>query len=294
MHFLFLATGVFLAGLGAKWELIESHGIDLATKDAWGGHAKQTILPWLKGHIDYWDNFWQPWNNHYIGFSRLWAIAMTLISGHWENQFSCTISSIIPCMTACFLLFIFRNLINGIGFFLILLSVLTALCFHNGHENTLESFQVTFYLGIASTVGALALMNSDKHYRIIIGFLSLLFSASCIASTPILISSLFITICLSIFFRKSIDSKDILKFLFLAAATFHSFNLIISTVGMENVHQANSVKAFLIRTFEMLSYPYATQSGAWSIVLSAIVMCPTVVFLGYILLSKKTLNVNLT
>ena len=98
LHFLFLATGIFLAGLGTKWELIESHGIDLATKDAWGGHAKQTILPWVKGHIDYWDNFCQPWNNHYIGVPRLWAIGMTSISGHWENQFSCTISSIIPCI----------------------------------------------------------------------------------------------------------------------------------------------------------------------------------------------------
>ena len=142
--FLFLTIGIFFAGLGAKWELIESSGIDLATKDAWGGYAKQTILPWLTGNLDYWENFWQPWTNHHIGFSRLWAIGMTFISGHWENQFSCTFSSIIPCITACFLLFIFRNLLNGIGVFLIPSVLIAGLCFHNGHENTLKELPGQF------------------------------------------------------------------------------------------------------------------------------------------------------
>lgn len=289
-NFLFLATGIFLAGLGAKWELIESSGIDLATKDAWGGHAKQTILPWLKGNLDYWENFWQPWNNHHIGLSRLWAIGMTLISGHWDNQFSCTFSSIIPCITACFLLFIFRNLINGIGIFLIPLTLLAGLCFPNGYENTVESFQVQFYLGLASSLAAIALINKNKNSLILLGFLSLLFSASCIASTPILISSLFTTICLSIFFRKSINSKDILKFLFLITATFHSLSLLLKTGGVENVHQADSVTEFLLRTFEMLSYPYATQSVIWNLVLSTLIMCPSIVFILFTLQSKKKLD----
>jgi len=289
-NFLFLATGIFLAGLGAKWELIETQGIDLATKDAWGGHAKQTILPWLKGNLDYWENFWQPWNNHHIGFPRLWAIGMTFISGHWDNQFSCTFSSLIPCITACFLLFIFRKLINGIGIFLIPLTILAGLCFPNGYENTVESFQVQFYLGIVSTLAAIIFMNYDKHSQIFLGFLSLLFSTSCIASTPILISSLFITICLSIFFRKSIDSKDILKFLFLITATIHSLNLLMETGGVENVHQADSVTEFLLRIFEMLSYPFASQSVVWNLVLSTLIMCPSIVFVLLILRSKKKLD----
>lgn len=285
--FLFLTIGIFLTGLGAKWELIKSSGIDLATKDAWGGHAKQTILPWLKGNLDYWENFWQPWNNHHIGLPRLWAIGMTFISGHWDNQFSCTFSSIIPCITACFLLFIFRNLLNGIGIFLILLTVLAGLCFPNGYENTVESFQVQFYLGLASSLAAIALINKNKISLILLGFLSLLFSASCIASTPILISSLFTTICFSIFFRRSINSKDILKFLLLITATIHSLNLLMKTGGVENVHQADSATEFLLRTFEMLSYPFANQSVVWNLVSSTLIMCPSIVFVLFILRSKK-------
>ncbi len=289
-NFLFLATGIFLAGLGAKWELIETQGIDLATKDAWGGHAKQTILPWLKGNLDYWENFWYPWNEHQIGWSRLWAIGMTSFSSHWENQFSCTFSSLIHCMTACFLLFTFRSLINGIGMFVISIVLLASLCVPNGWENTLESFQVQFYLGIASSLAAIALMNKDKHSFIILGFLFLLFSVSCMASGPILIFSLFITTCLSIFFRKSIESKNILKFSLLIVATFHSLILLMKTGGVENGHQAESAAQFLLRTFEMLSYPFATQSVAWNFVLSTLIVCPAFVFTVYILRSKKKLD----
>ena len=116
-----------------------------------GEHAKQAILPWPNRKFRLWEYFWQPWTNHHIGFSRLWAIGMTFIRGHWDNQFSCTFSSIIPCITACFLLFIFRNLLNGIGVFLIPSVLIAGLCFHNGRlKNTLESFRYSFYLGIAS------------------------------------------------------------------------------------------------------------------------------------------------
>ena len=286
--FLFLTVGIFLTGLGAKWVLIESSGIDLATKDAWGGHAKQTILPWLKGNLDYWENFWQPWNNHHIGFPRLWAIGMTFISGHWDNQFSCTFSSIIPCITACFLLFIFRNLLNGIGVFLIPLTVLAGLCFPNGYENTVESFQICFHLGIASTVGAIALINNQNNSLIIFGFLSLLISASCIASAPILVFALFITICMSSFYRKSIEFKDILKFILLIIVSFHSYNLFVGLESeFQKAHQAETFTEVFQRTCEMLSYPYANHSFIWNFFLSIFILYPSILFILYILRSKK-------
>ena len=73
-NFYLIAIGIFLTGLGAKWSLIESYAIDIATRDAWGAIAKQTLLPWANGTINYWENFWIPWVSHQTGLGRLWAI----------------------------------------------------------------------------------------------------------------------------------------------------------------------------------------------------------------------------
>jgi hypothetical protein len=59
-NFSLIAIGIFLTGLGAKWSLIESYALDIATKDAWGAIAKQTLLPWANGTINYWENFLDP------------------------------------------------------------------------------------------------------------------------------------------------------------------------------------------------------------------------------------------
>ena len=43
---------------------------------------------------------------------------------------------------------------------------------------------------------------------------------------------------------------------------------------------------FVIRTFEMLSYPFATQSVVWNLVSSTLIMCPSIVSVLFILRSK--------
>lgn len=280
-----LFASIFLCGLGAKWELIESSGIDLHTKDAWGGHAKQTILPWLIGDLDYWENFWHPWTNHHIGWARLWGIGMVALCGHWDNQFICMFNAFIPCLATCTLLFLFRSLIRGIGLIAIPVILLSSLCFPTGWENTTEGFQITFYLGIASSLGAIAFINQDNYTSIFLGFAFLLLSITSLASTPILVIALLVTICLSLFFQKSIDRPNLLKLVLITVALFVSLALLPRDMGTSQ--QADNLFEFLFRLFEILSFPFSYDSLVKNLLFALLASAPSFVFVTHVLLSRS-------
>lgn len=286
-NLLFLATGIFLTGIGAKWSLIESYALDIATRDAWGAIAKQTLLPWANGTINYWENFWIPWVSHQTGLGRLWAIFLTKICGHWDNQFICTFNALIPCVTSLIILFTFKKLLNNIGIILIPVILCSTLSTNANFENTIESFQFVFYSGITLSLISIFLINTGKYLTATFGFITLFLCITCMAFTPTIACSLILTILIC--YRKQKDCKlfNFYKLSILLLA------LIISLIFISNSRKVNygSLDIFdILKTFiQILSFPFNFQSTLLNLFATLFILSPTFIFIFHIFSNKNIL-----
>ena len=110
--FFFLFTGVILCGVGSKWQLIGLFGSDVPYMDQWNGEATTAILPWLDGNFDLVQTFWTPHNEHRLGFTRLWALALTSFNGQWDPLFVTTLNALVHVAFSAFLLFLLQHALH--------------------------------------------------------------------------------------------------------------------------------------------------------------------------------------
>ena len=140
---LLVGLGLFLAILGGKFLLIQSHGSDVPHWDQWDIEGERLIKPWVEGDLTI-GSLFAPHNEHRPFFTRVWALGLFVLNGQWDARLEAVANAFLHAAAALLLLYLlgphFRGWLKPA--FLLLLVLLFALPFN--WENTVRGFQSQF------------------------------------------------------------------------------------------------------------------------------------------------------
>jgi hypothetical protein len=263
--FFFLFTGVILCGVGSKWQLIGLFGSDVPYMDQWNGEATTAILPWLDGNFDLVQTFWTPHNEHRLGFTRLWALALTSFNGQWDPLFVTTLNALVHVAFSAFLLFLLRSFLIGPGSWLCPLLLAALLSFPLAWENTIAAFQVQVYFAIGSALVVLATLptNPVKSWKGLVGVLAGLAGIGCLSTSfapPLVV--ILLRIIRACQLRKW-TSDDLITSSVCAVIITISLLSIAPAPWHDSLH-AGTLWQYLGSLIKITAYPYHNES--WYIV----------------------------
>lgn len=140
---LLVGLGLFLAILGGKFLLIQSHGSDVPHWDQWDIEGERLIKPWVEGDLTI-GSLFAPHNEHRPFFTRVWALGLFVLNGQWDARLEAVANAFLHAAAALLLLYLlgphFRGWLKPA--FPLLLILLFALPFN--WENTVRGFQSQF------------------------------------------------------------------------------------------------------------------------------------------------------
>ncbi|TDR48818.1 hypothetical protein DFR29_101442 [Tahibacter aquaticus] len=141
--------------LAARAWLVLTFGSSLPFWDQWAAEGMGTFKPLLEGRYD-WHQLFSAHNEHRIGLTRLWAIALFLLNdAQWDARVQCLANALIVCTSVgLFAAYLVRRLPAGRAAMLCGLLVLTAVLPFSW-ENTIAGFQNGFYFLILLTFALL-------------------------------------------------------------------------------------------------------------------------------------------
>jgi len=90
---------LFLVVLGAQLWVVQLYGSPLPMWDQWY-EADAFFRPWAEGHLT-WRQFFEPFNEHRILFTRLLDLGVIELNGRWEPMLQMTINAFIHAAFAC-------------------------------------------------------------------------------------------------------------------------------------------------------------------------------------------------
>lgn len=144
-----------LVVLAARAWLVLTFGSSLPFWDQWDAEGMGTFKPLLEGRYD-WHQLFSAHNEHRIGLTRLWAIALFLLNdAQWDARVQCLANALIVCTSVgLFAAYLVRRLPARRAAVLCGLLVLTAVLPFSW-ENTIAGFQNAFYFLILLTFALL-------------------------------------------------------------------------------------------------------------------------------------------
>ncbi|HEX9047433.1 MAG TPA: hypothetical protein VF988_10435 [Verrucomicrobiae bacterium] len=151
---------LFLTVLGAKLWLVQLYGSPLPLWDQWY-EAAAFFQPWMSGHLS-WRDFFTPFNEHRILFTKLLDLTLIKLNGRWEPMLQMTVNCFIYAGYACALAAIIWKLFGRTQAWLIccLLAPLYALPYAG--ESTLWAINSLQYLTSVFALGAIAGLGFAK------------------------------------------------------------------------------------------------------------------------------------
>ena len=132
--------------------MIEKYGSTVHYHDAWGGDAIQGIIPYLEDELSLKDLFWEPHCEHRIGITRLCSIIITSINGQWDNKVKTSLYAFIHILFFILIILKYRKILTNIYSWMLPLIISFCLTCPSSFENTLNSFQIQFYMNLITSL----------------------------------------------------------------------------------------------------------------------------------------------
>ena len=98
-HFIAWLAALFLVVAGAQLWVVQLYGSPLPMWDQWF-EADSFFRPWLEGHLT-WKQFFAPFNEHRILFTRLLDLVVIRLNGRWEPMLQMTVNAFIHAAFVC-------------------------------------------------------------------------------------------------------------------------------------------------------------------------------------------------
>ncbi|HEV2842499.1 MAG TPA: hypothetical protein VGW39_14345 [Chthoniobacterales bacterium] len=170
-----LFIGVLLFVFGSKLAVINRYGSDLPFQDQWGKEAAWVLAPLLEGDPAWLNRALAPHNEHRIYFTLGMDVALTLLSGQWDELQECVAGALLHAVIAASLaVFAWRRVPGAwrvIAAGVIVLLTSTPLVW----DNVLWGFQSQFYFLIGfSLLGIDGLLRERFSPRWFLGLLAML------------------------------------------------------------------------------------------------------------------------
>ena len=137
-------VGVLLVIAGAKLRLIHYFGSEVPMADQWAGEGDAVLRPYVHGELTF-SQLLAPHNEHRIMFTRVWGLAVFILTGQWDARVGQAVNVILPVLALLVLLSALRRVLTGLV--LVAAGLLAAILFScvSSWENTLNGFQSQFY-----------------------------------------------------------------------------------------------------------------------------------------------------
>jgi hypothetical protein len=136
--------GLFLIGLGAKYQLILNYGSPLPFYDQWEAEAEVTYIPYFEHVLAFVDLF-KAHNEHRVFFTRIYDLALLLLNGQWDSRLQMTLSAVIHCAVVAGFGWWAAIKLGRRAWPLLWPPLALILTLPYGWENTLGGFQSQFY-----------------------------------------------------------------------------------------------------------------------------------------------------
>ncbi len=156
-----LCAGLFLLVLGAKLWLIRDFGSDLPYWDQWNSEAGHLLIPWFGDSLTM-AHFFESHNEHRIVFTRLIALALTVLNGQWDALLGMVVNAAIHALSAVVLVWVMIRAGGWKTALPALPAVALAFALPFSWENTLAAFQSQFYLLLLLSLVSIALLILRK------------------------------------------------------------------------------------------------------------------------------------
>lgn len=150
-------AAVALASLGAKYFLVSEHATSVPFFDAWDGEGLQVYLRLVGGDLR-WSDLLAPHNEHRIAIQRLVGLCLLVVNGQWDARLQMVVNAAVHVLAGGVLLGVLwhqsgRRRLDVLAVLVLLLWALPL-----GWQNTLNGFQLSFYLLVLFFVLPLALL----------------------------------------------------------------------------------------------------------------------------------------
>lgn len=177
-------SGFVLFSIGMKWAFLQQWGSDLPYWDQWETDGLQMLIPLSDGNLDLVTLFFAPHNEHHIGWTRLWTLAITVWNRQWDPHLISTINAIVHTAAGAYLVLKLWPLGNGLSRALIIVTTLALFTSPFSYENLIFSFQIQFYFLLAGSFLHIAFVcdSEARSWRWTVGMVAGVFGLWTMAS----------------------------------------------------------------------------------------------------------------
>ena len=153
-------AALFLVVLGAKLWVVQLYGSPLPLWDQWY-EAELFFRPWLEGHLT-WKDFFAPYCEHRIFFTRLLDLSVIKLNGRWEPLLQMTVNAFIFATYACGLACCLWEVQGRKSGWLICFLLAPFFALPYASENTIWAFNSQAYLLAIFSLATLAGLGFGK------------------------------------------------------------------------------------------------------------------------------------
>lgn len=255
---------LFLIVMGVRFATVFQYGSDLPYWDQWGAEGQEIIKRYYDGTLTL-KHWFAASNEHRIFFTRVIALASTLLNDQWDARVEMLINAVICAIGAsglfCYVAVGLKSFIHRWAWFAGVAIVFT---FPFGWENTIAGFQSQFYLLAMFSIASIALLGNFTvfSWQWLVGVVFLILSPFTMASgllAPIVV----IFLLLVMLVREKNDWRTIIKreiptYLICTVMTITGLLLTVK-VDATVKYKAQSIGHFLEAFTACLAWPYLGQ-----------------------------------
>ena len=278
--FFWFCIGFFVFCLGAKWTVIHQYGSDIPYMDQWNGEGTAIILPWLEGEWNFIESFWEPHNEHRIGWTRLWSLGWVLLNDQWDPLLVTTVNSIVHLSVGLVLIFILRKFFYGKMYWLGPLIIVSIYSIPIAWENTLQAFQIQVYLSLGCALFVLSTLTNCKlnSFSGVLGVIMAFAGIPCLSAAFAPPAAILIVRNLRAYKSRTLDKHDILVSATCLITLFLALLSINSTPGHEPFH-AQSFFQFIEFFIKICSIPFHQEHWFLRLVAASLLQAPFLLFI---------------
>lgn len=229
LQLLFTLAGFVLFSIGMKWASLQHWGSDLPYWDQWETEGLHMLIPLSDGNLDLITLFFAPHNEHRIGWTRLWTLAITVWNQQWDPHLVSTVNAVVHAAAGAYLVRKLWPLGNGLSRLFIAATTLALFTSPITYENLVFSFQIQYYFLIAAALLQIGFLSDSEtwSWRWMVGILAGVFGLWTMASGFLASVALIILQCVKIRHRGKWLTSDLITIgvcAFLAVVGFLSIN----------------------------------------------------------------------
>jgi hypothetical protein len=254
------ALALFFIIAGVRFAIVWQYGSDLPYWDQWGTEGQELIKRYFDGTLDL-KHWFAPSNEHRVFFTRVIALALTLLNDQWDARVEMLVNAVICALAASGLYYVVAGgLKNHFQRWIWYAVVAVVFTFPFGWENTIAGFQSQFYLLALFSIASIALLGNYHAFswQWIVG--SLLLPCTLFTMASGLLASIVVVFLLTVILvRERNDWKSVLKRdlpTYLACAVIATAGILL-TVRLEAhaKYESHSIGQFLEALMISLSWP---------------------------------------